>query len=499
MNKNKINPKEENMPGKQSLAQRFAAHVFSTGLISPGMKLVIAVSGGADSVALLHLLQQLKAEMNLTLLAVHINHHLRGEASDEDEKFVKRLCNDLFINCIVKHIHFETEADLENQARIRRRKTLLQIMKSYNFDRIALAHQKNDQAETVLMNFARGSGITGMGGIKLENYPFIRPLLCFSKQELEEWLIANNWEWRVDKSNLSFRFTRNLIRYELIPWLENNVNKNVVDRLFLQAETFQKADAFLRAHTAPLRKKIVLEENPEQIFLDIELLRQLSEIEQYYILRNCYSQLSKTEQEFFRYSYEEIKAILTSSGSKIIRLAHNVWAVKQYNELILTTQNPLKEISEVKELVIKEKRSHLLFFNCRFTFRYFRHIPEEPVDLTTGYNALIDMNKVVPPLKLRGRQPGDRFQPVGTNYEKKLKEFFIDEKVPKFERDKVPILTDSEKIIWIVGYRLDRRAVCNGNTNRILMISAEPVNQSRKRAANRTFFINEEKHDIYNF
>jgi tRNA(Ile)-lysidine synthase len=480
-----------------TLAQRFARYVLNDKLITPGMKLVVAVSGGADSVALLHLLHQMRTDAHLSLIAVHINHHLRKEESDLDEKFVRRLCDRLNINCIVKHVRFSTDRDLENQARLARREILYNILKSYKFDRIALAHQKDDQAETILLNLVRGSGITGMGGIKPDGDSTIRPLLTFSRAEIETWLKENRFDWRTDSSNADSKFTRNKIRLELIPWLQENLNPGITDRLTTQATIFRNADSFLRAHTGRMLKKLVLEDDSEHIKLDLPLLKQLSEIEQYYILRNCYSQLSRTEQEFFQYNFEEVRQILKSEGSKQTKLAHGIWVLKQYDELILTTINPAKEISEARELVIDEERTHFVFLNWRFTLKYLKNVPKNLPDGKFSRHILIDLNKVSLPLRLRCRLPGDRFIPTGMSIEKKLKEFFIDEKVPKFDRDKVPILTDSEKIIWIVGHRADARGVCTEPTNRILHIVVEPVTTGRKRAANRSFNIAGGKYDIY--
>lgn len=480
-----------------TLAQRFARYVINEKLITPGMKLLLAVSGGADSVALLHLLHQMRTDAHLSLIVVHINHHLRGEESDLDERFVRKLCDRLNVNCIVKHVRFTTDRDLENQARLARREILYNILKSYKFDRIALAHQKDDQAETILMNLVRGSGITGMGGIKPDSDSIVRPLLTFSRKEIEAWLKDNKFDWRLDSSNAKNNFTRNKIRLELLPWLQDNLNPGITDRLSTQAAIFRNADSFLRNHTGRMLKKLVLEDDNEHISLDLLLLRQLSEIEQYYVLRTCYSQLSKTEQEFFQYSFEEVVQILNSEGSKQTKLAHDVWVLKQYNELLLTTSNPDRELSEVKELDIDEERTHFVFLNWRFTLKYLKNKPKNQPEGKFNRHILIDLNKISLPLKLRTRLPGDRFIPTGMNNDKKLKEFFIDEKVPKFDRDKVPILTDNEKIVWVVGYRADARAVCNEPTNRILHIVVEPVTAGRKRAANRSFNVTGGKYDIY--
>jgi tRNA(Ile)-lysidine synthase len=485
------------MPVPLTLMQRFERYVVSENLITQGMKLVIGVSGGADSIVLLYLLYHLRTNMHLSLVAVHINHNLRGAESDADEQFVKKLCSHLNIPTVVRSVTFESKADLENQARNKRKEILLQIMASYKFDKIALAHQKNDQAETVLMNLVRGSGITGLGGIKVLTDTIIRPLLTFSRAEIEEYLTANKYEWRYDKSNDETQFTRNRIRKELLPWIESNLNQSVVDRLALQANTFQMADNFLKTKTVKLLKKMTLEDIPEQIVLDLVLLKKLTEIEQFYILRSCYATLSKTDHEFFMHSFEEIRRLFNSDGSKQTRLAHNIWILKQYDELVITTLDPDAETTEVQELVIDDERTHFVFLNWRFTLKYLKNIPKNIDNTQFKHNILIDLNQVTLPFKLRTRQIGDRFIPTGMTSEKKLKEFFIDEKVPKLDRDKVPILTDAEKIIWIVGYRMDARAICHDDTHKILHITVEPVTTGRKRSANRAFNSKEGKNDIY--
>jgi tRNA(Ile)-lysidine synthase len=485
------------MPVPLILLQSFERHVVSEKLITPGMKLVIAVSGGADSVALLHLLHQLKTDMHLSLLAVHVNHQLRGAESDADEQFVKKLCDRLNIQAIFKKVKIDSEADLENQARNKRREVLFQILKLYKFDYIALGHQKNDQAETILMNLARGAGITGMGGIKPKTVSIIRPLLAFSRSEIEGWLKDNKYDWREDKSNQDTHFTRNRIRSELVPWMEANLNKSIIDRLLLQSQTFRQADDYFMKHTGRLLKKSIVEDTGEQVILDLAFLRQLAEIEQFYVLKACYRALSKSDHDFFMHSFNEIKRLFNSEGSKLTKLSHGIFVVKQYNELILTTTDPSQVSFDTKELVIDEERTHFVFYNWRFTLKYLKNIPKNLTLTKQIQNVLIDLNKVSLPLKLRGRLPGDRFIPAGMNSEKKLKEFFIDEKVPKLERDKVPVLTDSEKILWIVGYRLDARALCNEETHKILHIAIEPVTTGRKRSASRAFSNTGDRYDIY--
>lgn len=480
-----------------NLAQRFEKYVVSEKLITRGMKLVVAVSGGADSVAMLHLLHRYKLEYHLSLIAVHINHHLRDNDSDADVLFVKQLCDMLNINIVIKHIHLDSKADLENQARSMRRKILLQVLNSYKFDFIALAHQKNDQAETVLMNLSRGAGITGLGGIKPMSELYIRPLLAFTKKEIEQWLAENKFDWRHDKTNDDNQYTRNRIRNEIIPMMEQKLNQSLINRLYSQARIFQNTDDYLKKVTKRLVKKATIVETHNMIILNLQYVKQLAEIEQFYLLRQCYNKLCLTDHDFFMTSYEEIRHMYISNGSKYTKLHNNVWVIKQYDELVLTTENPVLKDNASSELVLDEERTHFVFMNWRFTLKYLKILPQKDEDANHQSSVLIDLNKVSLPLKIRSRMPGDRFIPTGMTNEKKLKDFFIDEKVPKLERDKVPILADNEKIVWIIGYRMDARTACSAESNRILQISIEPVTTARKRTANRAFNNKEGIYDLY--
>ncbi len=473
------------MLAASDLAQRFEQYIISEKLLQPEQKILIGFSGGADSTALLHLLYLLKKKLPLQLIAVHINHQLRGEESDADESFVRQTCARLNVPAVIRKIQFESRRDLENQAREKRLEIMQKIMELYRFDLIAFGHQKNDQAETVLMNLARGTGITGMGGMFVKNNVIIRPLLIFSKTELENWLQQNKISWRIDTSNKNSSFIRNRIRNELIPWFENNLNPSIVDKLSSQASIFQQTDEWIKANLEKVLKRLIIDESTEQISLSLDVLKSLSDVEQFYALRNVYSMLGRTEHEFFHHSYQEVRKLFDSQGTKCSKLAHGVWVIKQYEKLMMSIKSPMAtELPQVYE--IDFEKSHFVFLNWRFTLRMLKKRPTHLLHTTTFQEIILDLNSISLPLTLRTRQSGDRFIPYGMSQEKKLKDFFIDEKVPKYDRDKVPILTDGEKILWVVGYRLDQRAVCPEDSHKLLHITAETITTLRKRSASRT-------------
>ncbi|MDD2332129.1 MAG: tRNA lysidine(34) synthetase TilS, partial [Candidatus Cloacimonetes bacterium] len=226
------------------LLAKFEAYALAHKLFSAGDKIIVAFSGGTDSTAMLYLLWKLRGKLNLTLLAVHINHQLRGDEAREDEDFAKAFCLKINVPIIVRKLEFNSRKDLENQARIKRFEAFRQIQKMYRFDTLALAHQKNDQAETILMNLFRGTGINGMGGIRPKSSQGIHPMLCFNADEVSRILVLAELEARLDSSNQLLVHNRNRIRQEFIPMIKKHFNPAFIEKISTQAEIFQKTEEF---------------------------------------------------------------------------------------------------------------------------------------------------------------------------------------------------------------------------------------------------------------
>ncbi|MDP2172289.1 MAG: tRNA lysidine(34) synthetase TilS [Candidatus Cloacimonadaceae bacterium] len=451
-------------------------------LVKAGDKVLIGISGGADSMAMAYLFSRVRSLMHITLLAVHINHQLRGEESDLDEDFVKGFCLDLNLPLIVRRIKLAGGGDLENRARVKRFEVFHQLLDIYRFDRIALAHHKNDQAETMLMNLMRGAGINGLAGIKPKSGAVVHPMLCFGKEEILELLSDELIPWREDSTNRDSSHRRNFIRGEILPLLSEKINPRLVENLAMQAEIFQAAEELLKARSIKHLKRINIEQGSGRLVLNILQLMALNSIERYYLLRLAYSSLSGNEADFFRHSYASIIALLDSKGSKELSLAHGVIVRKQYQELHLTLETGDEKHDE-EPLIVEEDRTRVVYLDHRFSFKHLRVLPR--VGEYDKNVIVLDSDKISFPIQIRSRKPGDRFQPTGMTGFKKLKDFFIDEKVPKYERDNIPVFDDGEKIIWIAGYRVDQRACVDEHSSRFLQIVAEPVHEKPKRAASR--------------
>lgn len=468
----------------ESVFKRFLNYCKDHALLNSGDKILLALSGGADSVALLHFLIKCRSELRISILAVHINHNLRGEESDKDETFCKNLCQNLGVPIIIRKLDFDNLQNLENSARHQRFEIFNRLLKLYQFSKIATAHHKNDQTETLLMNMFRGTGMGGMSGIKPISANVIHPMLCLSKAEITDYLCQKQIPWREDLSNANTSFRRNLVRHEIIPIIEKKINPSLIDTMSRQAEIFRKNDEYLRSVCHTKEKRITIDSSPEAILLDIAKLQRLADTEQFYILRSVYAKFAKTEADFYYHTLEEILRLCHSEGSKHIVLAHDITITKRYNELCFAKSS--EHSSEKPSILhIEEDRSLALHMDHRFTFKQLKVMPKESESQEGWHHELLDMDKVVLPLYIRSREDGDRFVPLGMKHSKKLKEFFIDEKVPKYERDRVPLIFDQEKLIWVVGYRLDDRVRCDDKSTRYLHITAENTAITRKRAANR--------------
>lgn len=453
-------------------------------ILCRGEKLLLAVSGGADSTAMLYFYYRLRFVLNVTLLAVHVNHQLRGESSDLDEQAVSQLCQKLNIPLIVRSIELKGDRDLENRARIARFEIFDHILERYRFDKVLLAHHKWDLAETVLLNLFRGAGLSGMAGIKPRQGNVIHPLLCFKPQELKDMLLQQNISWREDESNLETKFTRNRIRLDLIPLLEKQYNPQLRDKLAEEAAILNQADRYISEKALRRYKKICLDSSNQRIVLSLPDLLKAPDIEHYYILREAYRQVSGQMQDFFLANLREIQGIYLSQGSKYVSLPHGVFAIKRYQELVFSSSPEDVQSENAETLQIETERSRAVHMDYRFRFKYLRVLPQDHQEYQ-GLRAIIDADKIKSGFMIRSRQPGDRFMPLGMQSFKKLKDFFIDEKVAKYDRDLIPIFDDGEKIFWICGHRIDERVRYTEATNRFLMIEAVSLLNKQNRAANR--------------
>ena len=444
-------------------------------MLSFNDRVLIGVSGGPDSVTLLNVLLSLKKRYNLSFFIAHLDHMLRGEESDEDANFVKNLAQELGLPCEVKSCNLTEIAQrehltLEEAARKYRYKFYLEAAKKFKANKIALGHNADDQVETVLMRFLRGTGLEGLMGIPPVRGKIIRPLIECSREEIEKYCKESKIEYRVDSSNKEVVYFRNKIRLELLPLLSEGYNKNIKDITLRLRNIVSEVSAYLNQETELLFKEVAKQENPETVIIDLKKFAPIPLALKRRIIRKSIEVVKGNLYSIsFRHNNEILKLTEYQLGEKEIYLPDNLMAKKIYNKITIYKKSISKDQTEripipweydilipgkteIKSLGIKVEIKKLDFADIKSSLYFTKKKSEEE------FLEFIDYNKVKPPIKLRNRRRGDKFYPLKMNGIKKVKDFFIDNKIPKSHRDLIPILVDNEdQIIWIMGMRLDDR------------------------------------------
>jgi tRNA(Ile)-lysidine synthase len=407
--------------------------------------LLLAISGGADSVFLFFILKELGYNIELA----HCNFNLRGADSDNDESFVKCLADKYGIKCHVKS--FETQKYASNQkisiqmaARDLRYKWFDNLLEDRNLDYVITAHHKDDSIETFLINLIRGTGINGLCGISSKNKNIIRPLLKISKKEIKLYLSQNKIKYCNDSSNLDIKYLRNKIRHKLIPLLKE-MNPNIEDVISEEIFIFDGISKIFTKQIERIRAQLLLEK--DGIYkLNVSELMQLEYLE--IILFEILKPFG------FSNTNQIIKTINSQSGKQFISKTHQL--VIDREEIIISILENCQDDIEILDLEV-EITSPL---SMKFTLSH---------NLSFSKNrniAKLDFHKLSFPLKLRKWKYGDQFKPLGMHNFKKLSDFFIDEKYSILDKQKQWILCSKGAIIWIVGNRIDDRYKIDTNTKK---------------------------------
>lgn len=429
------------------MIERVKAFILAQDLIKYGDKVLLAVSGGMDSMVLLKVL----CELNFDVVVAHMNYQLRGEESDLDEKLVSKVCEYLKIPCFVKRVRVSEDESIQLEARRLRYTWFEQLAKEEKIDKIATAHHLNDSLETALLNLVKGTGIMGAAGIPLWNGQVVRPLLGVTKQEIEKYATDEGIEWREDASNKESKYQRNLIRNEVLPLLER-INPSVANTFKSTRERMIGVKQLVLEELQKLRNQFFKVED-DSITIDLQWI-QKSEKDLMLL-----SELLKE----FGVSYVQAKDIFECelSGSQFETSTHLLFLDRK--KLIV------KSLDQHETLEILIKSSGEYEWGNRTIL--VSEVKLEEVDTKFPSNvAFLDGSKINLPIQLRSWQLGDEFQPFGMKGRKKLSDFFIDEKVPVSVKKKIPIFAHANKIIWVGGIRIDDKYKVTSQTEKVLKI-----------------------------
>lgn len=453
-------------------------------LFEPGDRIVVAASGGPDSTALLHLLFLLSGDAGWHLAVAHANHGFRPEESAQEAAFVRRQAERLGLPYYYKELELpryleQHGGNPQDAARRLRYDFLVEAAAAWQADKIALAHHADDQAETVLMRILRGTGISGLGGMSLvqqrDGVKLIRPLLRMDKSRLLGELERLGEDYMTDSSNIRTKYTRNRIRLETLPYLAGH-NPSVVQALNRLAEVAEADDGFLEEQTRQMYMRMAREGTGEVRFsaaaftgLHVALQRRFIKLILNYLF-------GTTENHDFT-AVEQIRSGLLEDGAPNRRMtvSGRVYLDREYDAIRLGTQPdsaaprdyvyPLE--AAAGEILLAESGARL---EVAVTAA-----GDEAADAAGPYDVRFDAEALVFPLQIRNRRPGDRMQVDGLNGSKKVKDIFIDDKVPRSRRENTPVVTDAGGVIlWIPGIRRAAAAKVTGKTKQILRICYSP-------------------------
>lgn len=425
----------------------FVENVRQRQLLEPGERVLTAVSGGADSVALLVLLQRNAQALGVVVAAAHLDHRIRPESGD-DAEFVRRLCTDLDIPLHVgtrdvPRLSRLWREGLEVSARRARREFLLAAAATLGCVKVALGHHRGDQAETLLHRLLRGSGSSGLSAMQPWSPPFIRPLLPFAREQLQEFLTGHGWSFIEDASNRDPRFTRNRIRHQLMPLLES-FNPRIEEHLFRLSERLSEEEAFWREREDEALKSVLLGQT-DGLSLSRGLLLELHPALLPRVLRRA---LAEARGDLQGISSCHLRAVrsLTESGRPQGELdLPGAWVGRRYERLWLRKQRPQGMV--IAPLVIFGPGKYVLADGGELQVSV-----EDGPGEKTALIAEFDGTVIDFPLQWRTFRPGDRFHPEGASGGKKLKSFFIDQKIEK-EKRRYLWLLEKDEILWVAGVR----------------------------------------------
>ncbi|HDJ22697.1 MAG TPA: tRNA lysidine(34) synthetase TilS [Candidatus Aminicenantes bacterium] len=449
-----------------ALLEKVKKTILEYRLITSGDKVLLAYSGGVDSTALLHLLLELRKEMGFGLYLAHFNHQLRPEA-DEEELFIRERATQLKLSLTVGRANVRQEAsrqklNLEEAARVMRYRFLEETAAKIGATKIATAHNLNDQVETFFLHLFRGTGPRGLWGIRPKvGERLIRPLLEVSRAEIETYLRQNSLPYRVDRTNFDRRWLRNKIRVELIPYLLEEFDASLLHHIKILTKIGQDEEEVLLSLGQEWAEKIIYE-TQENLCLDRRRLSSLSPGLARLIIREYLRQLRGDLRAF---TFRDVETIFHSRPGQTLVLSRQVkLRCEEERIYVLLTESPPSFCYEWEGQNQLEVKEIGIVFEAQTKIK----TTLEDLNFDDWQGAYLDSQKVSWPLVVKPRQPGDRYQPLGSPGRKKLKEIFRHRKIPWFLRSQLPVFWSKGEIIWVPGLPVAEKVKIDRATKEVL-------------------------------
>lgn len=455
-----------------TIREKVMAFVEKQQMIQPGELLVAGISGGADSVCLFLLLEEMKKKLNFDFLVVHVNHQLRGEEAKRDQEFVRKLCiqKQIPIYVVEKDVKGMAEKggiSLEEAGRNARYDAFEQIKEQMGADKIVLAHHQDDVAETMIHHLARGTGAAGLCSLRPVAGDRIRPLLCVSRGEIEQWLYTQGQQWQTDSTNLEDAYTRNKIRHHVVEYLQKEINPRTSAHMASVALELEMMEDFVARETKKRAEKYVEKESKgyriRQEIVEEPLLIQKR------ILMETLREASGAWRDLTRCHIDDLAELFDRSVGKQIFLPYHMRAVREYDGVFLEKrvrkEEKRQEMTEATSLFIPGiTRMGNYEIICRVIPKNFQGIQEKK------YTKWLDYDKIKNNVEIRHRRPGDRICVHVSGGSKKLKDFLIDRKIPQKTRDGLWLLAEDQEILWVIGDRISQKYKVTETTKNILYV-----------------------------
>ncbi|MBQ8970584.1 MAG: tRNA lysidine(34) synthetase TilS [Lachnospiraceae bacterium] len=477
----------------RDLSLRVLKYCGENQLISKGDRIIAGVSGGADSVCLFYVLKELRQRLGFELFAVHVEHGIRGESSKRDEDFVRELCLREEIPLLVYNEDVPTYAlanslSTEEAARILRYADFEKARKELSADRIAVAHHLNDQAETLLFNLLRGSGLNGLSGMKPKRERIIRPLLFLKREEIEAFLRENGYDFATDETNADITYARNRIRNELIPAAEK-ISGEAVSHICRAGELISEAEAYIEKQAEELYTKCVIKRSSAasraEKFYEVDIPRLLGSehILRGYVIRRILTELYQGSKDLSSIHVETVLGLCEKQSGRRIELPKGVTALRvndrlKIGHIIIGSFSFLEEEIQETPLVINGRTDvkEAAYNRGDIAVSFYCEVQDYEAGMgfpQKSYTKWFDYDKINSDLCVRTRRSGDRISlngGAGGEISQSLKKFFTNTKVPVDERDRVLLVAAGSDIVWAVGHRIGERYKIDAETKRVLKI-----------------------------
>lgn len=444
--------------------QRVKAYIQNQQMLKQNEKVIVGVSGGADSICLLFMLIELKKEWGLSLKAVHVHHGLREEAADADERYVRQVCRQQGIALKVVYEDVKAYAarhkmSLEEAGRKVRRRAFEAAQEEWGPAKIALAHHQNDNAETLLFHLCRGCGLKGISGIAPKNGDYIRPLLCLKREDIESYLENRGISYCTDETNLDDTYTRNRIRNHVIPYLEKEVNSQAVRHMSETMEQMRLIREYMEQEASEYIEKCVQfkGESKGECLLLADRCRGIPEALKPYVFQELLVRMAGHSRDIESTHIKMLCELFEKQVGRRIDLPYGLRAKRCYEGIALKKESGFPKSGE-GDIDITAK------------IRVFEREPGEVIFPQNPYTKWFDYDIIKNTVKIRHRKPGDYITVTREGKTQKLKQFLINQKIPQEVRDHIWLVADGQHIMWIVGYRQNQKYQITKETSRILEV-----------------------------